>query len=215
MARRWVTGGSVHTVTLQLAQRTVQTRRTGVFTQMSIVAWTTLTRPCHSVASAIILTDTFQLAVGTKSACRTFFITVCTSPAQTAGTVASHSVTHSAITAVTALDTVCPKPAWRTAMSTVLSSASRDAHTATSDRVILGSVSTQRHTGTVDSITPGWTSDVAACSYKSCQTFTGSSGRNAPPIIFTLALVFTVWTIATLSTYLVTFGAMETWSAVT
>lgn len=42
---------------------------------MSIVARTTLTRPCHSVTGAVILTVTFQLAVGTKSARRTFWET--------------------------------------------------------------------------------------------------------------------------------------------
>lgn len=42
--------------------------------------------------------------------------------------------------------------------------------------------------------------DVAACSYESCWTLTGSSGRSALPSVFTLALSFTVWTITTLST---------------
>lgn len=46
-----------------------------MFTQISIVAWTTLTRPRHSVTSAVILTVAFQLAVGAKSAHRTFWET--------------------------------------------------------------------------------------------------------------------------------------------
>lgn len=42
--------------------------------------------------------------------------------------------------------------------------------------------------------------DVAACSYKPCWTFTGSSGGNAPPSILTLALPLTVGTITLLLT---------------
>lgn len=41
--------------------------------------------------------------------------------------------------------------------------------------------------------------DVAARSYKSCWTFTGSSGSNAFPSILALTLSLTVWTIPTLS----------------
>lgn len=182
---------------------------------MPIVAWTALTRPRHSVTSAIILTATFQLAVGTKSSRGTFFVAVCTSPAQTTGTIAGHRVAHSSITAVTALSTFCPKPACRAAISTVLSSASRGAHTSTGDRVILGSLSTQCHPGTVDTVAPSRTRDVAARSYKSCWTFTGSSGSNALPSILALTLSLTVWTITTLSADLSTFGAVVTWSAVT
>ena len=43
-----------------------------VFTQMSIISRSTMTRSRHSVAGAVIVTVTFQLAVGTKSAHRTF-----------------------------------------------------------------------------------------------------------------------------------------------
>lgn len=114
-------------------------------------------------------------------------------------------------------------------VSTVLSSTSRETHTAAGDRVVLGSVSTQRHPSTVDSVTAGWTrcqnphtseyviplitppfsaanmvsgglTDVAAGSYKPCWTFAGSGGRNALPSIFTLAPSLTVWAIETLST---------------
>lgn len=122
---------------------------------------------------------------------------------------------------------------WKLTVSTVLSSASRDAHAATGDRVILGSVSTQRRLSTVHSVTSSWTrcrhrdkhqvtchatltyitnlfavtivvsdglTDVAARSYKSCWTFTGSSGRDTLSSIVTLALSFTVLTVTTLCT---------------
>lgn len=112
--------------------------------------------------------------------------------------------------------------------STVVSSASRDTHTAASDRVILGSVSTQRHLSTVDSISPRRTrcyghthssaqvatkffssimtvgpglTDVAASSYESCCTFTGSSGRKAPPSVFTATRSFAVGPIKSRCTY--------------
>lgn len=215
MSRHWVTGGPVHTVTLQLTQRAVETGRAGVFTQMSVVSRSTLTGAHHSVTSAVIVTVTFQLAVGTKPARRTLSVAVRTSPAQTTGTVAGYRVTHSSITAATALGTVRPKPAWRAAVSAVLSPAPREAHAPTGDRVTLGSISTQRHPGAVDAVTPSWTCDVTARSNESCWTFTGSGGRNALPSIFTLTVSLAVRTVTTLCTDLVTFGATETWSAVT
>lgn len=95
-----VTGSSVCAVTLQLAGRTVETRRTSwgrrsstsawfdntemcwkkrstllpltVLTLTSVVTRAAAARPRHPVTSAVVPTVAFELAVGAKHACGTF-----------------------------------------------------------------------------------------------------------------------------------------------
>lgn len=116
-----------------------------VFTQMSVVAWTALTRPRHPVTGTVVVTVTLQLAFGSKASLRTFwketdkkniyinqnnrltltstgvsalwvtFIAARASPPKAAGTVTSGSITHTTVTAVTALETVGPEHTRRAA----------------------------------------------------------------------------------------------------
>lgn len=115
-----------------------------VFTQASVVTWSTPTRPRHSVTRAVVLTVALQCAVGPKptrwtlwerthnSASSLFVqpwpysrphagipaftcVAVFTGPSQSAGAVAGGRVTHSSVAAVTEAGTVRPEPACRAA----------------------------------------------------------------------------------------------------